>query len=68
MADAGIHASEPVASIKGGDDRGGTYVAKELVYAYAMWISPKFALKVTSGWRQSSMADFGQEQTSRVAD
>lgn len=42
--DAGIPAS-PVSSIKGGTKQG-TYVAKELVYAYAMWINPKFHVQV----------------------
>lgn len=46
IADPQNRGSEPIQTLKGGDGPQGTYVVKELVYAYAMWISPTFHLRV----------------------
>lgn len=45
MQCANLHSDQVIRKINGGHNRG-TYACKEIVYRYAMWISPKFALIV----------------------
>ena len=60
LGEAEIPASDtiqPVSVVKGGNSPQGTYVTKELVYDYAMWISPAFNIRVIRAYDAMAAAE-----------
>lgn len=47
---------------------GGTFVAKELVYAYAMWVSPAFHLKVINAYDALVTGQMNMQTQARLMD
>lgn len=64
--EAGNPATNPVATVKG-RGKTGTYVCEDLVYAYAMWISPAFHVKVIHAYKAlvAGQVEIAQQQVQR---
>lgn len=60
-----IWAFDPITSRRG--CKGGTYVCKELVYAYAMWISAAFSLKVIRAYDEIMTSQRQPSKTVQIA-
>lgn len=60
-----IWAFDPITSRRG--CKGGTYVCKELVYAYAMWISAAFSLKVIRAYDEMMVSQRQPTKSVQIA-